>query len=184
MASDRLMHFDFKDLQTRAPPGSLEGVGTIRTTWIATAVKTADRFAPLTLRHETHPRTHRRRCRSTRKKSSSTRFPWARSCASSSSGHTTTLIVPATNYRRWLNYSWHAVEPEGQPKAGDWTPADDARLKALVDGAHKLGYWIRFYTLDGYARLPTIRAGSSNIISDRKPRSRSAGKPLSTPVSI
>ncbi|MDE3195918.1 MAG: hypothetical protein KGN84_06220, partial [Acidobacteriota bacterium] len=65
------------------------------------------------------------------------------------SGHTN-QIVPATNYRRWLNYSWHAVEPEGQPKAGDWTGADAARLKALVEGAHKLGYWIRFYTLDGF----------------------------------
>ena len=92
------------------------------------------------------------------------------------SGHTN-LIVPPTNYRRWLNYSWHAVEPEGQPKAGDWTPADAARLHALVEGAHKLGYWIRFYTLDGYARLPTIRDGSSNITSARKPQSKSAGKP-------
>jgi hypothetical protein len=65
------------------------------------------------------------------------------------SGHTN-LIVPPTNYRRWLNYSWHAVEPEGQPKAGDWSAADAARMNALVNGAHRLGYWIRFYTLDGF----------------------------------
>ena len=25
------------------------------------------------------------------------------------------------------------------------------RLRALVDHAHRMGYWIRFYTLDGYA---------------------------------
>ena len=25
------------------------------------------------------------------------------------------------------------------------------RLRALVDHAHKMGYWIRFYTLNGYA---------------------------------
>ena len=25
------------------------------------------------------------------------------------------------------------------------------RLRALVDHAHKLGFWIRFYTLDGFA---------------------------------
>jgi len=66
------------------------------------------------------------------------------------SAHTKDLTAHATSYRRWLNYSWHEVEPEGQPKAGAWTEAKNARLKALVDNAHKLGYWIRFYTLDGY----------------------------------
>jgi len=55
-----------------------------------------------------------------------------------------------TNYRRWWNNSWHEVEEGGQQVAGDWTPADDRRLKALVDYAHHLGYWIRFYTLDGF----------------------------------
>lgn len=60
------------------------------------------------------------------------------------------LPVPATNYRRWWNNSWFTVEEGGQHKAGDWTPADDLRLRALVDHAHKLGYWIRFYTLDGF----------------------------------
>ena len=66
------------------------------------------------------------------------------------SAHTKDLTAPATNYRRWLNYSWHEVEPEGQPKAGAWTPEKNAHLKELVANAHKLGYWIRFYTLDGY----------------------------------
>ena len=42
------------------------------------------------------------------------------------------------------------MEEGGQHEAGAWTPADEARLKALVDRAHKLGYWIRFYTLDGF----------------------------------
>lgn len=56
-----------------------------------------------------------------------------------------------TNYRRWWNNSWFAVEEGGQHQAGDWTRADDRRLRALVDHAHKLGYWIRFYTLDGFA---------------------------------
>lgn len=55
-----------------------------------------------------------------------------------------------TTYRRWWNSSWYAVEQGGQRKAGDWTPADQARLKALVGHAHKLGLWIRFYTLDGF----------------------------------
>ncbi len=62
------------------------------------------------------------------------------------------LSDPPTNYRRWWNNSWDEVEEGGQRHAGDWTPADASRLKALVDHAHQMGYWIRFYTLDGFAR--------------------------------
>jgi hypothetical protein len=62
------------------------------------------------------------------------------------------LVDRPTTYRRWWNNSWFEVEEGGQHEAGDWTPADEARLKALVDHAHKLGYWIRFYTLDGFAQ--------------------------------
>jgi hypothetical protein len=60
------------------------------------------------------------------------------------------LADKPTTYRRWWNNSWHEVEEGGQRQAGDWTPADERRLRALVDHAHKLGYWIRFYTLDGF----------------------------------
>jgi hypothetical protein len=60
------------------------------------------------------------------------------------------LTEPPTNYRRWWNNSWYEVEEGGQPKAGDWTAGDAARLHALVDHAHHLGFWIRFYTLDGF----------------------------------
>jgi hypothetical protein len=55
-----------------------------------------------------------------------------------------------TTYRRWWNGSWVQVEEGGQPKAGAWTEADRTRLHALVDHAHALGYWVRFYTLDGF----------------------------------
>jgi hypothetical protein len=55
-----------------------------------------------------------------------------------------------SNYRRWWNSSWYPVEEGGERKAGDWTAADDRRLRALVDHAHQMGYWVRFYTLDGY----------------------------------
>jgi hypothetical protein len=61
------------------------------------------------------------------------------------------LTSPATNYRRWWNNSWWVVEEGGQRKAGDWTSEDRARLDSLVTHAHKLGYWIRFYTLDGFS---------------------------------
>jgi hypothetical protein len=60
------------------------------------------------------------------------------------------LTAPPTNYRRWWNNSWYVVEEGGAARAGDWTPADQARLRSLVDYAHNLGYWIRFYTLDGF----------------------------------
>jgi hypothetical protein len=55
-----------------------------------------------------------------------------------------------TNYRRWWNNSWHVVEEGGQPKAGAWTADSAKRLRAVVDRAHSLGYWVRFYTLDGF----------------------------------
>jgi hypothetical protein len=56
-----------------------------------------------------------------------------------------------TNYRRWWNSSWYAVEEGGEQHAGDWTEADNKRLHALVDHAHQMGYWARFYALDGFA---------------------------------
>lgn len=61
------------------------------------------------------------------------------------------LTERPTNYRRWWNNSWAAVEEGGQAKAGAWSSADDARLRALVNHAHNLGYWIRFYTLNGHS---------------------------------
>lgn len=61
------------------------------------------------------------------------------------------LAERPTNYRRWWNNSWYVVEEGGQQRAGAWTDADDRRLRALVDHAHRLGYWIRFYTLDGFS---------------------------------
>jgi hypothetical protein len=60
------------------------------------------------------------------------------------------LTERPTNYRRWWNNSWFEVEEGGQTKAGEWTAAANHRLRALVAHAHELGYWIRFYTLDGF----------------------------------
>jgi hypothetical protein len=61
-------------------------------------------------------------------------------------------LIPtgATNYRRWTNFSWTVVERGGQATAGDWTAADAARLKSIVDRAHAMGLWVRFYTLNGH----------------------------------
>ena len=62
-------------------------------------------------------------------------------------------LIPsaATNYRRWTNHSWAVIEAGGPRKAGDWTPADRARLDRVVRRAHDSGLWIRFYTLNGHA---------------------------------
>ena len=60
------------------------------------------------------------------------------------------LATHATNYRRWWNNNWWVVEEGGQTRAHAWTYADERRLRALVDYAHEQGYWIRFYTLDGF----------------------------------
>src|SRR5262245_10605963 len=72
-----------------------------------------------------------------------------------------------TNYRRWWNSSWYPVEQGGQSKAGDWTPDDDARLRAIVNHAHKLGFWIRFYTLDGFAPADDRGWGNSYNFGSR-----------------
>jgi len=66
---------------------------------------------------------------------------------------------PATNYERWWNNSWYAVEAGGAPSAGEWTPAENERLRELVDHAHELGYWIRFYTINGHDPIQGGRLG-------------------------
>jgi len=66
---------------------------------------------------------------------------------------------PADNFRRWVNYSWSAVEPEGQNQAGEWTSDDAERLATLVKQAHEQGYWIRFYSLNGHNQVTGLRFG-------------------------
>lgn len=72
----------------------------------------------------------------------------------------TVIPVDVTNYRRWVNFPWAVVEAGGQGHAGDWTPADDVRLQALVARAHAMHLWIRLYTLNGDDNKP---AGGYNF---------------------
>lgn len=65
----------------------------------------------------------------------------------------------ASNYRRWRQLSWRSIEPEGQPKAGPWTPEKQKRLEAIVDRAHSQGLWIRFYCLDGVSQSELAERG-------------------------
>ena len=62
----------------------------------------------------------------------------------------TLLPQRATNYRRWANFSWAAVERGGQARADAWTADDDARLRSIVRRAREMGLWLRFYTLNGH----------------------------------
>jgi hypothetical protein len=72
-----------------------------------------------------------------------------------------TLIASgATDYRRWVNFPWSAVEAGGPAESGPWSDADEARLGSLVTRAHSLGLWIRFYTLNGH--LPEESLGWSD----------------------
>ncbi len=80
----------------------------------------------------------------------------------------TLLAERPTTYRRWWNNGWGIVEEGGQQHAGDWTEADAARLKALVDHAHRLGFWIRFYTLDGFTPAEDKGWGASYNFGARR----------------
>lgn len=68
-------------------------------------------------------------------------------------------VEPLSNYRRWWNNPWTAVEPEGQSEVGQWVPQSALRLAELVAHAHSQGLWIRFYTLDGATEAEQKRSG-------------------------
>ena len=61
-------------------------------------------------------------------------------------------LVPTagTSYRRWVNFSWGAIEEGGPSAAGEWTRDDERRLEAVVSYAHSQGLFVRFYTLNGH----------------------------------
>jgi hypothetical protein len=61
------------------------------------------------------------------------------------------IPTAANNYARWVNFPWSVIEEGGQTNAGAWTAADAVRLRSFAARAHAAGYWLRFYTLDGFA---------------------------------
>lgn len=60
----------------------------------------------------------------------------------------------ATNYRRWWNNSWTTLEKDKFNHV--WTANDKKRLQSLVNHAHELDLWIRFYTLNGHKRSESL----------------------------
>ena len=61
------------------------------------------------------------------------------------------FLGPATNYRRWLARPWDLIEKGGVAKSEDWTPAEEQRLNSVTNHAHKLGYLMGFYHMNGHA---------------------------------
>jgi len=142
-----VVHFDFKDVQPALLDDVWKMLGEYEG-WITTAKKTKD---PATLSEfDVKPLLVLTEDADEQEAVFFTKVQDGHKLRLFRSAHSKDLIAKATNYRRWVNYSWKAVEPEGQPMAGDWTEADASRLRLLVFKAHSLGYWIRFYTLDGF----------------------------------
>lgn len=163
-----ILHFDFKDVQAPLLHAVWDVVGEYQD-WIVSAVKSPDR-------HELTPLSRKPILVITEDSdaqekvfydevatgaplrifgSAHTNMPEARdkkqlAHAAATLAPEELLSDPPTTYRRWWNNSWSEVEEGGPAKAGAWTSAEMARLRSLVDRAHSLGYWIRFYTLDGF----------------------------------
>jgi len=60
------------------------------------------------------------------------------------------MIGRADNFHRWIGLDWAFIEKGGETKAGEWTDANEARLKDFVNYGHKMGYLVGVYCLDGY----------------------------------
>ena len=75
----------------------------------------------------------------------------------------------ATAYHRFLAFHWSHVERGGPALAGDWTADEAARLKALIEHAHRQGFRVRLYTLNGHTGPP---GGSYRFINDAAARIR------------
>jgi hypothetical protein len=149
-----ILHLDFKTNEAEHHAAVWETLGHYES-WLTTAVRTAsvDDIAPLQvgpmLVLTEHPDEQERMFHD--------RVPVGGRLRLFGSVHTLPGPTPAprTNYRRWWNHSWAVVEEGGQERAGEWTRADEARLREIVDAGHRAGLWVRFYTLNGHAPQDT-----------------------------
>ena len=117
-------------------------------TWLCTAPRGADpatvqpmRLGPvlvLTGEQDTHSRISTTACRKAPRCGCSARCT---GCPRAGRGRRRTIAAGGTRPG--------ARSSPGQPKAGEWADADQARLAAAVQAAHAAGLSIRYYTLDG-----------------------------------
>ena len=61
---------------------------------------------------------------------------------------------PSTAYHRFLAFHWSAIERGGPNLARDWTRDEADRLRALTDLAHRRGFRVRIYCLNGHTGTP------------------------------
>ncbi len=182
-----VLHFDFKDNQTALLEGVWQVLGQ-HEDWLSTAVKTSDpaKLSPierkpiLVVTEEANEQqkvfyddlpvgAHLRLF------GSAHTHPSPKNMTKEQLAHWAVTATPEellsekpTNYRRWWNSSWYTVEEGGEPRAGDWTAADNQRLRALVDHGHAMGFWVRFYALDGFAPAEDQGWGSSYNFGSRE----------------
>ncbi len=171
-----VLHFDFKSLDPRLLRAVWDLLGEYEG-WITTAPKLAD--ASVLTPFDRKPVLVMTEDADIGEEIFYTRLPVGEKLRLFGSAHThkqrTTKLSPAellsekpTNFRRWWNNAWGVVEEGGQRKAGEWTAEGNARLQALVDHAHKLGFWIRFYTLDGFTAAENQGWGEGYSFGSRK----------------
>jgi hypothetical protein len=151
-----IVHFDFKDNRPELHDAVWELLGEYEE-WITTAVKTEDASRLSAL--EAKPLLVLTEDNDAQEEAFFGRLATGERLRIFGSAHTnerpgagrapeSMLTERPTNYRRWWNNSWAAVEEGGQAQAGEWTEADAARLGALVNHAHGVGFWKRFYKLN------------------------------------
>jgi hypothetical protein len=75
----------------------------------------------------------------------------------------------STAYLRFLAFHWGAIERGGPASAGEWTPAEMDRLSALMASAHRQGFRVRLYSLNGHTGP---RGGSYRFADDAAARVR------------
>ena len=84
---------------------------------------------------------------------------------------------PATPFYRLFNFDWRNVERDPNPQAGPWTPAERARLEAIVTMAREKGYWTRAWTLNATTSMwgKGRNFGSRAALLERWRAARDAG---------
>jgi len=56
----------------------------------------------------------------------------------------------ADNWRRWFGVNWGFIEQCGLAHGGDWNSRAEQRVKTFVEYGHRLGYFVSFYSINGF----------------------------------
>ena len=79
------------------------------------------------------------------------KLPKAQALAAMPSAEPEQLVsVKADNWRRWFGVNWAFIEECGPKHAADWSDQAAQRMKKFVDHGHRLGYFVSFYSINGF----------------------------------